>query len=81
MKQFLLPALLLTAGALNAQLYTEDFDGYAVGDFISVEGADHVFGMKHPWGAWTEWPPHLEQAWSQQEDWMVRVMAEQAGPA
>jgi len=51
------------------------------GTFVCVEGADHVFGMKHPWGAWTEWPPHLEQAWSEQEDWMVRVMAEQAGPA
>ena len=46
MKQFLLPALLLTAGALNAQLYTEDFDGYAVGDYISVEGAP-------AWAVWT----------------------------
>ena len=46
MKQFLLPALLLTAGALNAQLYTEDFDGYAVGDYIAVEGAP-------AWAVWT----------------------------
>ena len=51
------------------------------GTFVCVEGADHVFGMKHPWGAWTEWPAHLEQAWSQQEDWMARVLAEKAGPA
>lgn len=37
MKHILLPALLLTAGALNAQLYTENFDSYAVGDYIAVE--------------------------------------------
>ena len=35
MKHILLPALLLTAGALNAQLYTENFDSYAVGDYIA----------------------------------------------
>jgi len=46
MKQFLLPALLLTAGALQAQLFTEDFEGYAVGDYISIEGAP-------AWAVWT----------------------------
>lgn len=46
MKQFLLPALLLTAGALQAQLFTDDFEGYAVGDYISVEGAP-------AWAVWT----------------------------
>jgi hypothetical protein len=46
MKQFLLPALLVTASALQAQLYTENFDGYAVGDYIAVEGAP-------AWAVWT----------------------------
>lgn len=46
MKQFLLPALFLTASALNAQLYTEDFDSYAVGDYIAVVGAP-------AWAVWT----------------------------
>ena len=46
MKQFLLPALLLTAGALQAQLFTDDFEGYAVGDYIAVEGAP-------AWAVWT----------------------------
>ena len=46
MKQFLLPALLLTAGALQAQLFTDDFEGYAVGDYIAIEGAP-------AWAVWT----------------------------
>ena len=46
MKHILLPALLLTAGALNAQLYTENFDSYAVGDYIAVEGGP-------AWITWT----------------------------
>ncbi|MGB1385043.1 MAG: T9SS type A sorting domain-containing protein [Flavobacteriales bacterium] len=46
MKQFLLPALLLTAGALQAQLFTDDFEGYTVGDYISIEGAP-------AWAVWT----------------------------
>ena len=45
MKHILLPALLLTAGALNAQLYTENFDSYAVGDYIAVEAGP----------AWVTW--------------------------
>ncbi len=46
MKNIFLPALLLTAGALQAQLYSEDFEGYAVGDYIAVEGAP-------AWAVWT----------------------------
>jgi len=46
MKHILLPALLLTAGALNAQLYTENFDSYAVGDYIAVEAGP-------AWVTWT----------------------------
>ena len=46
MKHILLPALLLTAGALNAQLYTENFDSYAVGDYIAVEAGP-------TWVTWT----------------------------
>lgn len=46
MKHTLLPALLLTAGALNAQLYTENFDSFAVGDYIAVEGGP-------AWVTWT----------------------------
>ena len=37
---------MVTAGAINAQLYFEDFDNYAVGDYISVEGAP-------AWAVWT----------------------------
>jgi len=46
MKHILLPALLLTASALNAQLYTENFDSYAVGDYIAVEAGP-------TWVTWT----------------------------
>ncbi len=46
MKHILLPVLLVTAGALNAQLFSEDFDSYNVGDYISVEGAP-------AWAVWT----------------------------
>lgn len=46
MKNIFLPALLLTAGALQAQLFSEDFEGYAVGDYIAVEGAP-------AWAVWT----------------------------
>ena len=46
MKNIFLPALLLTAGALQAQLYSEDFESYAVGDYIAVEGAP-------AWAVWT----------------------------
>ena len=46
MKHILLTALLLTAGALNAQLYTENFDSYAVGDYIAVEAGP-------AWVTWT----------------------------
>lgn len=46
MKNIFLPALLLTAGALQAQLYSEDFEGYTVGDYIAVEGAP-------AWAVWT----------------------------
>lgn len=46
MKQFLLPALLLTATALQAQLFTDDFEGYAVGDYIAQVGSP-------AWAVWT----------------------------
>jgi len=46
MKHILLLALMVTAGAVNAQLYFEDFDSYAVGDYISIEGAP-------AWAVWT----------------------------
>ena len=47
MKHLVLPVLLLTVGAVNAQLLSEDFEGYAVGDYISVVG--------QPAGAWNTW--------------------------
>ena len=47
MKHLVLPVLLLTVGAVNAQLLSEDFEGYAVGDYISVVG--------EPAGAWNTW--------------------------
>jgi hypothetical protein len=45
MKHLFLPVLLLTSSLASAQLLTEDFEGYAVGDYISVEGAP----------IWTTW--------------------------
>ena len=40
------------------------------GTMALVEGADHVFGMRHPWPDSTHWPVHLEEAWSRQRAWM-----------
>lgn len=36
MKKFLLPALMLVVGSVQAQLLTEDFESYNVGDYIGV---------------------------------------------
>jgi len=45
--QFLwVPLLLLLPALTQAQLYTEDFDGYAVGDYIALVGAP-------AWATWT----------------------------
>ena len=46
MKHLALPVLLATVGVVNAQLYSEDFESYAVGDYIAVAGAPF-------WTAWT----------------------------
>jgi hypothetical protein len=46
MKYLLLPALLFTAGSLQAQLFTDDFESYAVGDYIAQVGAP-------AWAVWT----------------------------
>ncbi|MGB2469858.1 MAG: hypothetical protein ACPIA5_03315, partial [Flavobacteriales bacterium] len=46
MKHILLSALLISAGVAHGQLFTDDFESYAVGDGISaVAGA--------PWALWT----------------------------
>ena len=47
MKHLFLPVLLLAAGMVNAQLLTEDFESYAVGDYIAVSG--------QPAGVWSTW--------------------------
>lgn len=47
MKHLVLPVLLATVGVVNAQLLSEDFEGYAVGDYISLVG--------EPAGAWNTW--------------------------
>ena len=46
MKHILLPAFFLAASSLQAQLYTEDFESYAVGDYIAQVGAP-------AWAVWT----------------------------
>jgi hypothetical protein len=38
--------LLLISGAVSVQLLNEDFEGYAVGDYIAVEGVPI-------WATWT----------------------------
>ena len=45
----------------------------AHGTFERVEGADHVFGMAHPWTDAGKWPEHLEEAWRRQRSWMKHL--------
>lgn len=52
MKHLFLPVLLLAAGVVNAQLLTEDFESYAVGDYIAVSG--------QPAGIWSTWTSGAE---------------------
>ena len=40
------------------------------GTLARVEGANHVFGMAHPWTDATQWPEHLAQAWEAQKKWL-----------
>ena len=40
------------------------------GTWALIEGADHVFGMRHPWVNARNWPTHLSQAWAQMEAWL-----------
>ena len=40
------------------------------GTLATVEGANHVFGMAHPWSDATQWPEHLAQAWEAQKKWL-----------
>ena len=40
------------------------------GTLATVEGANHVFGMAHPWTDATQWPEHLAQAWEAQKEWL-----------
>ena len=40
------------------------------GTWALIEGADHVFGMRHPWEDARNWPTHLSQAWAQMEAWL-----------
>ena len=44
------------------------------GTLAMVEGANHVFGMAHPWKDATQWPEHLAQAWEAQKKWL-RLLA------
>ncbi|MEE2918674.1 MAG: alpha/beta fold hydrolase [Bacteroidota bacterium] len=45
----------------------------AHGTFERVEGADHVFGMAHPWTDAGKWPEHLEEAWRRHRSWMKHL--------
>ena len=40
------------------------------GTMASIEGANHVFGMAHPWDDATRWPGHLSEAWEVQRRWL-----------
>lgn len=40
------------------------------GTWALIEGADHVFGMRHPWEDARNWPTHLSQAWAETEAWL-----------
>ena len=46
------PSAALAAGVVNAQLLTEDFESYAVGDYIAVSG--------QPAGIWSTWTSGAE---------------------
>ena len=40
------------------------------GTMATIEGANHVFGMAHPWDDATRWPAHLSEAWEVQRRWL-----------
>lgn len=40
------------------------------GTWVLLEGADHVFGMRHPWKDAGEWPTHLSKAWFESVAWL-----------
>lgn len=44
------------------------------GTWAEVDGADHVFGMKHPWADARSFPPHLEQAWEATCSWLKVIL-------
>ena len=42
----------------------------AQGSFKLIEGANHVFGMAHPWQDASNWPAHLSHAWGALQKWL-----------
>ena len=43
------------------------------GRFECIQGADHVFGMSHPWKDASHQPPHLQEALALQSSWLDKV--------
>lgn len=43
------------------------------GRFECIQGADHVFGMSHPWKDASQQPPHLQEALALQSSWLAKV--------
>ena len=49
------------------------------GTMVEISGADHVFGMRHPWLRGQEWPDPLREAWESTLNWMNQVQSETGG--
>lgn len=70
------PALVVHGTADDAVAWQEgnDIASWAArGTFGLVDGANHVFGMSHPWQDASTWPEHLSQAWEVQAEWLKSV--------
>ena len=74
--------VLVIHGSLDSAVHPSEgkqIAGWAKqGTMAWVEGADHVFGMRHPWPDSTHWPVHLEEAWSRQRAWMQSNLGPQS---
>ena len=45
------------------------------GELKVIEGADHVFGMRHPWSLGQPWPSHLRQASDATLAWLDSLLS------
>jgi len=46
------------------------------GAWALIEGADHVFGMRHPCHDAHDWSPHLSMAWNAVSNWLASLQPE-----